>query len=285
MDERRGPWYLLTGLLMGLALGLLYAWFLDPVQYANTSPDALRPEFKDQYRILIAQAYPYSGDLGRARGRLALLKDDRPSFELGAQAQRILAAGGSVDTARALARLSSDLNLPEGSLPPQTSAGTPAAGDPALPPTATLSPDEQIQTPTPAPSPTRPQPPTFTPRPSPTRQPTQDAPFRLDDQQVVCGDPQRSAGLLAVETLDGGGNPLAGVRIQITWEGGENAFFTGLYPEISPGYADFVMQPDVTYTLRAGEGGELVEGLSATPCKDAEGKAYLGGWKLVFVLP
>jgi hypothetical protein len=30
MKEERGPWYLLTGLLIGAVLGLAYAWFYAP---------------------------------------------------------------------------------------------------------------------------------------------------------------------------------------------------------------------------------------------------------------
>ena len=31
-QERRGPWYLLTGLVLGLAFGLVFAWVVSPVK-------------------------------------------------------------------------------------------------------------------------------------------------------------------------------------------------------------------------------------------------------------
>ncbi|MDZ4158156.1 MAG: hypothetical protein U1B80_00050, partial [Anaerolineaceae bacterium] len=109
MSERRPLWYLLTGVLIGFGLGLLYSWLIDPVAYINTSPDTLRPEFKEHYRSLIALAYHSRADLSRARSRLMLLADNRPGFELGAQAQRVLAQGGSQVEARALAQLAAAL--------------------------------------------------------------------------------------------------------------------------------------------------------------------------------
>jgi len=48
--RRGGHWYLLTGLLIGLALGLVYAWKISPVRYVDTDPAALRADFNDQLR-------------------------------------------------------------------------------------------------------------------------------------------------------------------------------------------------------------------------------------------
>ena len=116
MVEARRPWYLLTGLVVGLALGLVFAWVIYPVKYVDTAPQALRADFKARYRSLIAQAYAASGDLGRARARLALLGDADAMAALAAQAQQIVAAGGSQPEARSLALLASALGKPEGAL-------------------------------------------------------------------------------------------------------------------------------------------------------------------------
>lgn len=102
------PWYLITGLVLGFLLGLLYAWWVNPVVYSNTEPATLRSDYKDNYRLTIAQAYAATGDLERAQSRLALLREEGTIIELGSQAQQALAAGFSED-ARALALLASAL--------------------------------------------------------------------------------------------------------------------------------------------------------------------------------
>ena len=87
MRERRGHWYLLTGLAIGAIIGLLYSWLVQPVQYTNTTPASLRSEFKDQYRALIAAAYVANGDLVRAKARLELLKDENVAEVLAGMAK------------------------------------------------------------------------------------------------------------------------------------------------------------------------------------------------------
>ena len=285
-EEQRGSWYLLTGLLIGLALGLLYTWVISPVQFTDTAPSSLRSEFKDAYRSLIAQAYLADNDIGRARSRLDLLKDSRPSYELGAQAQRILAQGGSQAEARALAQLSTDLERqpitpttsnPAGSAGTATPAGTQT---PAVVPSATLDESQMVSTPTPAPTATATPFVTFTPRAAMIDQPKLSGPLSLKDRKTFCST-DLPEGLLQVEVKDKDQQSVAGVRVDVTWNGGQDTFYTGLYPEIDSGYADFTMAPNITYSLRAGDGGQTVSDLSPGQCTDKSGKSYLGGVKLV----
>lgn len=112
--EQRGPWYLLTGLIIGLALGLIYSWWIHPVEYVDTPPSSLRDDYKDAYRLMIAHAYAANPDRVRALERLKLLKDADPQRALTEQAQKILANEGSELDARALGALASALqNNPE----------------------------------------------------------------------------------------------------------------------------------------------------------------------------
>ena len=83
MRESRGPWYLLTGVVIGLALGVLYGWLIAPVSYTDTQPHTLRAELKDEYRTLIALAYLSNGNAARAQTRLELLRDVNPAEEIG----------------------------------------------------------------------------------------------------------------------------------------------------------------------------------------------------------
>lgn len=105
---KRSPVYLLTGLILGLILGVVYAWLINPVVYENTTPTSLGEADKDHYRSTIAQVYAATGDLQRAAFRLAVLADSDPIYALGAQAQRALANGNDAE-AHALALLATAL--------------------------------------------------------------------------------------------------------------------------------------------------------------------------------
>jgi len=320
MRENRGPWYLLTGLVLGTIIGVLYAWFVRPVQYTNTSPKTLRSDFKDQYRALIASAYLSNGDLVRAKARLDLLGDADLYAVLAQQAQRTLAEGGSSLEARALGILAVALGqspptlpgptggpitsvstpgviTPSGSASPspgtpagtgtpasaQPSSMTPEAGTPA-PTTASTTPPDASSTPTNRPVRTPTLMPTGTSLPTLTATATQGAPFVLNQQELVC-DPRQTTPLIQVETLDAADQPVPGVEVVVNWESGENHFYTGLEPEVSPGYADFDMTPGITYTLRLADGGQPIPGLTPTECETSSGDRYWGSWSLTFIQP
>lgn len=314
--ERRGPWYLVTGLILGVVLGLAYAWGVQPVQYVDTSPASLRSDFQDQYRALIALAYQSNGDLVRAKARLELLKDPDLFRALSEQAQRTLAEGRSLDEARALGMLALALGQEAPgpavviTLPPtptltntsthtpspspqpsQTPIPTPTATSTPLPPTSAPSATEAAASAQPAtftaaavtstpPTPTE----TPIPRPTstltPTRTPTltPGGPFALTSRERVCASKLASP-QIQVQAKDSQGQPLAGVLVIVTWQGGEERFYTGLKVEKGPGYADFTMQPGITYSLRLGENGELVSDLSTVQCSGGS----WGAWLLTFV--
>ncbi len=107
-EPKRFPWYLLTGLILGFIVGLVYAWLIDPAVYPNTVPASMQDGYKDTYRLTIAEVYAATSNLDRAEQRLALLEDGDPIIALGAQAQRQLAAGNA-ENARTLALLASAL--------------------------------------------------------------------------------------------------------------------------------------------------------------------------------
>ena len=76
-----------------LPLGLFYSWVISPVEYVDAPPYALRADYKDEYRALVAAAYMYSGDLLRAQDRLMQLKDENTAQNIAMQAQHALAEG------------------------------------------------------------------------------------------------------------------------------------------------------------------------------------------------
>jgi hypothetical protein len=272
--EKRGPWYLLTGLILGAALGLLYAWKVSPVQYVDTSPAALQSVFKEQYRAVIASAYQSTGDMPRARSRLELLADPDPKQALLDNAQSAMLAGDPLGSAYPMAMLAQALQqLPTLPLPSPTSLAV-------LP--ATLGPTSNL-------TPTNTRPPTLTytpfasatPRPTHTPTPTQGAPFALAERVEIC-DPNLEPGLLQVEVQNAAGKPVAGAEIIITWSDGEEHFFTGFKPELGDGYADYVMAPGVVYTLRLALGGVPVTDLTAPTCQPETGDSFWGSLRLLF---
>ncbi|MEL7643612.1 MAG: hypothetical protein AAGU25_05855 [bacterium] len=281
MKEKRGYWFLLTGLVVGLALGLLYAWLLNPVSYIDTSPSTLRQDYRDQYRLLIARAFAFNQDRGRASARLRLLGDEDPVQALVVQAQQVLAQGGSRYSADVLAVLSQSL-VSEGVSSPVEGAGV--TQDVTLAPVAssTQEPMEVPATETPTLQPATKTPgATFTPRSVTTIAPTENLPFILAEKSNVC-NPSLPPRLLQVEVLDENEEPLFGVKITVSWEGGEDTFFTGMHPEMGPGYADFSMVDGVTYSLRVGNTSKPVAGLSVISCNLNDGSSYPGGIKLIF---
>lgn len=76
-----------------------------------------------------------------------------------------------------------------------------------------------------------------------------------------------------------------GVKITITWNGGEEHFFTGFKPELGNGYADYVMPPDILYTLHLADGSVYAYDLSAPTCKTENEELYWGGLRLKFQQP
>lgn len=137
VGQKARQWLELTlGLLAGLALGLLVAWGIAPNARLDPSPAALRADYKDEYRLLIASAYAASGDLGRAQARLALLGDADPAQALLDQAQRAVASGAPQQKTYALSILAQAIQRSTQASP--SPAETPTSTH--LPPTLTLAP-------------------------------------------------------------------------------------------------------------------------------------------------
>jgi hypothetical protein len=283
---KRFPWTWLVALLAGFGLGLLYAWVIAPVRYVDTTPDTLRADFKDQFRVAIAASYSANHNLDRARARLALLGEADPAETLTAQAQRMLAAGESFAIVQQVAALATDLKTGVASLPPATTTQPAVSASPATPTGAAPSSGTEttIDTPTVELVSTPIIFDTPTPRPTRTPVPTAGAPFVLVGRDEVC-NPNLTNGLMQISVIDRRGRQMPGVEIIITWSGGEEHFFTGLKPEIANGYADYIMQAGVTYTVRAGESGSPAPNLVAPVCPDTSGQTYTGGLHLTFQQP
>ncbi len=260
-------WSVLS-LLVGIALGLGYAWGLNPAAYKDTSPASLSPENQAAYVRLVAGALAADRDVERARARLAALGEAGSAARVAALAQQAAASGESTQTVRALAGLASALG-----------AGPVTPTPPATP---TVTPTE-TETPVPTETPR----PTVTPYLLPTHAPTLTPPgaFEISGKLLIC-DPSFKQPLIQVLTLGASGTPVGGVEMLVTWAGGSDHFFTGLKPELGYGYGDFTMQPDVDYTLAVASNPSLmVAGLRAETCTSVQGQTFLGTWQVVFSQP
>jgi hypothetical protein len=292
MTIKRFPWAWLFALLTGFVLGLAYTWAIAPVKYVDAEPRILRDDFKDDYRAAIAAAYASNPDLERARARLALLGDPDPSQALAAQAQRMLAAGESPEIVQQVAMLASVLQGQITANPPATATAISTnSGDitsqnvdtPTFSPTTfageTTEPTSEAE-PTSTPIPLS----TATPRPTNSPTPTLGAPYQLVGQDTVC-DTELAEGLLQVIVTNATRQQVPGAEIIITWNSGEEHIFTGMKPELGYGYADFLMTPDVTYSVRMADGGTPAAGLTTPSCTNTDGEPYLGGIRLTFQQP
>lgn len=253
----------MSGLILGLAGGLVYSWMINPLEYTDTAPASLRQDFKEDYLSLIASAYSASGDINRTRSRLALLGMSAAPEELSRLAQSRLAAGRPESEARALANLAAIL----GERPsPLAMTPSPTALQITVP-SATL---------TVTASPTR--------IPSPTPSPTPGAPFVLLEKEASC-DPGLREPLLQVRVLDAAGEGVPGVQILVVWDNGQDKFFTGLKPELGSGYADFTMEQETIYSMQLIDGESPLTGLSVEECSSPSGEPYPGSWLLTFQQP
>jgi hypothetical protein len=70
---RRQPLALLVlGLIVGIVLGILYAWVLDPIEYTGAGPQDMLEPYQEAYLQNLADYYAYSGDQGRVTSSLSI---------------------------------------------------------------------------------------------------------------------------------------------------------------------------------------------------------------------
>jgi len=282
MNLKRDIPYLILALVIGIGLGLVYAWFISPIEYVDATPQVLRADFKDDYRVAIAAAYAATGNLERARSRLNYLGDTDPVQALTAQAQRMLAGGKSFDAVEQVAMLASalegqpytaDLPTPINKIPETgevfpTETRIPASNLP----TDTLEPAQAIST-LPAS--------TAALRPTITRTPTPGTSYIVLAQETIC-DPAITENILQVIVVNSTRKQMPGAEIVVTWNNREEHFYTGLKPELGYGYADFRMDPEKVYSLRMALGGDQVSNLTPPTCTASDGSLYNGGLRVTF---
>jgi hypothetical protein len=261
MTRRRFLWLpLAIGLGLGLAGGVSYAWFVNPVDYVDVAPYQLNPEDQATYMLMVSLAYAQDGDLPRARGRIEALNVPDPARAVSEQADLAMSEGESPSAIRALTNLAVALGG-------QPRAAAIFAGTPIVPATPTPTPS--------SPTPATPEGPTPTPTPTPILS------YALVAQNEICSD-DYAAGRLEVYVDNEEEQGMPGVEVLVQWAGGEDRFFTGLKPEIYPGYADFEMTPGESYTVSLANLSDPVAGIAAETCYTESGTRSAVTYQLVF---
>jgi hypothetical protein len=101
--------FAVCGLAFGVLLGLWYGWQVSPVRYVNTTPDLLRQDYRDDYVLMVAEAYAADHDLGLAAQQLSRLGAREMGAEVRDTAARYTAAGYAEADLRKLYGLAADL--------------------------------------------------------------------------------------------------------------------------------------------------------------------------------
>jgi hypothetical protein len=271
---------LVAALALGLFGGLVYAWFVSPVEYTSVEPAELKAEFHPIYVQLVAESFAFENDWTRARARLDLLRDPNVAAQARDVTQRAIAEDHPAPMLRALSRLSDRLGVRTAAMtiylatpiptivPAPTATALPLPPTPSPVPTATPTPTfVRPDTPTPLP--------TFTPTPTPQ-------PMHLLVAQARACEPPPAQIRVVIEDEKGRGMP--GVEVWVTWEDGADRFVTGLEPDQGDGYGDFDMQPDIAYAVSIGESAlPIVTGLKTGPCPSANpAQTLVASWMLQF---
>ena len=70
---------LLAALGIGIAIGLIYGWLIQPVEFIDTTPETLRADYRADYVLMTAETHHAEKDVNAAARRLAILSSKPPS--------------------------------------------------------------------------------------------------------------------------------------------------------------------------------------------------------------
>ena len=68
-----------VALVLGMALGLAYGWIVDPLRLSDTTPAALRADYRTDYVLMVAETYHRQQDSEAARRQLAVFGGQSPA--------------------------------------------------------------------------------------------------------------------------------------------------------------------------------------------------------------
>jgi len=75
-DKLKNPLVVgLIGLAIGLIVGILFAWLIWPVEWANSRPEHLSPDWQEEYTRMAIEAYGHTNDSQKAQERYNALEE------------------------------------------------------------------------------------------------------------------------------------------------------------------------------------------------------------------
>ncbi len=269
---------IIVGLLLGLAGGLIYTWFLAPVEYYDTYPPMLAPRYRQDWIRMTVLAYGIEGNRSRTETRLLEL----PRTEISVIAAEALEQSAAADQPLPVLKRLAELAAAYGASGPgveiysgASPTGVPTRGSEvsALAPTPTLTPIPMSPTVSP----------TAFASPTPTPVPVSSSPFRIISQTFSC-DPQPviAVSLEISRTVQERGRTrqeLVGLPVRevwLIWDGGADRAITGFKLDRGLGYADFAVQPGRAYNLYVDTpSGPPLLTVQVEPCSPTEGSGWV----------
>ena len=270
--------------------GALYVtWLVYPLGDTAASPAVLRAEYKADYIYMVSQGYALDGDWAQAQARLDKLDDPMIADTALALLERALREGRPPDAIRNLARLAEQLGAEGGTL--ALFAPTPVLGsEPAVLPTPTVAIvgeldneiDESVAQSTVSPEitavpeviPTATVPPleteTADSNGNTSEIEAEPALYRLLSQTDICEEDTSSSSIKVV-VVDSTLTEVRGIEVLLSWDNGSDRALTGFKRNEGAGYADFTIDPDISYTVSMGDGDGEVGGLQGGSCADGTG--------------
>lgn len=111
---------ILMGLMLGLAIGLIVGWWLLPVQSVGNPMHDMSRLYKDEYTLMVAQAYQVDNDLNAAIERLKPLGVDNVFLYVRDVTERYISQSGTGKESdiRNLVVLSCAMNYCDASMQP-----------------------------------------------------------------------------------------------------------------------------------------------------------------------
>lgn len=98
-----------AALIVGTLLGLYFGWVQFPVKYTDSSADRLAQRYKDEYTVMVANAYLDDGDLTAALERMRLLGVENVPAYIQDTTERYITNSRDVTDIRSLVTLSAGL--------------------------------------------------------------------------------------------------------------------------------------------------------------------------------